>query len=71
MIIFFKKTFLKKFGLQYILIMNIGIGSIDFNFNLSAVNDYENCFKIVTEKINFQVLTNNLSMEAPNNKSNW
>ena len=33
-----------------------GICCID-SFNLSAVNDYEKCFKIVTRKISFQVFT--------------
>ena len=36
-----------------------GICSIDFNFNISAVNDSEKCFKIVTGKISFQVFTKN------------
>ena len=58
---FFKKFFLEIFDLPGILIMNIslwksGISCID-NFNLSAVNDYEKCFKIVTRKISFQIFT--------------
>ena len=38
------------------LILKNGISCID-NLNLSAVNDYEKCFEIVTGKINFQVFT--------------
>ena len=58
---FFKKVFREIFDLPGNLIMNIslwksGICCID-NFNLSAVNDYEKCFKIVTRKISFQVFT--------------
>ena len=58
---FFKKVFLEIFDLPGILIMNIslwksGIFCID-NFTLSAVNDYEKCFKIVPRKISFQVFT--------------
>ena len=50
------------FDLPTILIMNnsiwkSGVCSIYFNFNLSAVNDYEKWFKIVTGKIKFQVFT--------------
>ena len=56
-----KKFFLEIFDFPGILIMNIslwksGICCID-NFNLSAVNDYEKCFKIVTRKISFQIFT--------------
>ena len=56
---FLKKVLIEIFDLPDILIRNIslwksGICCID-NFNLSAVNDYEKCFKIVTRKISFQI----------------
>ena len=58
---FLLKVFREIFDLPGNLIVNIslwksGICCID-NFNLSAVNDYEKCFKIVTRKISFQVFT--------------
>ena len=60
-ITFLKKIVLDIFDPPGILIINSsiskrGICSID-NFNLSAVNDYEKCFKNETGKISFPVFT--------------